>query len=83
MYQTYSNVYVLMKDTHFVVEKTNSKYKNVMRGQGSDCRSSANIAQHVLLIIKPIICIQVEMLQFFFFGGGGGGGSSRYPGCMV
>ena len=38
------SMYVLMKDTHFVVEKTNSKYKNVIRGQGSDCRSSANVA---------------------------------------
>ena len=36
-------------------------------------------AQHVLLIIKPIICIQVDKRQFL----GGGGGSSRHPGCTT
>ena len=61
-----------------MVEKTNSKHKNVTRGLGSEChrlqvkcRSCCMNAQHVLLIIKPTICIQIEKLQFFLFWGGG------------
>ena len=52
-----------------MVEKMNSKYKNVMSGQGSECHrlqvkcECCMNAQHVLLI--PIICIQVEKLQFW------------------